>query len=63
MKVYGRGELQLAILLEQMRREGFELCVSKPEVVLKSIGGKIQEPLKRLLLISQRNLSGLLPKN
>jgi len=35
MRIYGRGELQLAILIEQMRREGFELCVSKPEVRLK----------------------------
>lgn len=50
MKVYGRGELQLAILLEQMRREGFELCVSKPEVVLKSIGGKIQEPFEKVIV-------------
>jgi len=43
-KVYGRGELQLAILIEQMRREGFELSVSRPEVVRKEVDGKLLEP-------------------
>lgn len=43
-KVIGRGELQLAVLIEQMRREGFELCVSKPQVVFKMEDGKKLEP-------------------
>ncbi|MBK9293558.1 MAG: translational GTPase TypA [Oligoflexia bacterium] len=45
-KVYGRGELQLAILIEQMRREGFELLVSKPRVLLKEIDGQKCEPME-----------------
>ncbi len=47
-EVQGRGELALAILVEQMRREGFELTVGKPEVVTKEIDGKIHEPFERL---------------
>ena len=46
IKVLGRGELQLGILIEQMRREGFELCVSKPEVVTKLVDGKKHEPFE-----------------
>ncbi len=49
-KVYGRGELQLAILVEMMRREGFELCVGQPEVVIKEKDGKKLEPRERLYL-------------
>ncbi|MCC6807745.1 MAG: translational GTPase TypA [Deltaproteobacteria bacterium] len=49
-KVYGRGELQLAILVEMMRREGFELCVGQPEVVIRDIDGKKHEPRERLFL-------------
>jgi len=48
--VMGRGELQLAILIEMMRREGFELSVSKPEVVTKTIGGVLQEPAELLFV-------------
>lgn len=44
----GRGELQLAVLVETMRREGFELTVGKPEVVTKMIDGKLHEPIERL---------------
>jgi len=44
----GRGELQLAVLVETMRREGFELTVGKPEVVTKMIEGKLHEPIERL---------------
>ena len=44
MRVYGRGELPLAILIEQMRREGFEMSVSKPEVLFREVEGKRQEP-------------------
>lgn len=43
-KVIGRGELQLAVLIEQMRREGFELCVSKPQVIFKDKDGARNEP-------------------
>jgi GTP-binding protein len=47
-EVQGRGELALAILVEQMRREGFELTVGKPQVVTKTINGKLHEPMERL---------------
>ncbi|HLF69710.1 MAG TPA: EF-Tu/IF-2/RF-3 family GTPase, partial [Actinomycetota bacterium] len=49
-EVRGRGELQLAILLESMRREGFELEVSKPEVIIREENGKIFEPIEDLVL-------------
>jgi len=49
-EVQGRGELALAILVEQMRREGFELTVGKPQVVTKEIDGKIHEPMERLTI-------------
>ena len=47
-KVMGRGELQLAILIEMMRREGFELAVGKPEILTKEINGTLHEPLELL---------------
>ena len=47
-EVQGRGELALAILVEQMRREGFELTVGKPQVVVKKVDGKIHEPFEHL---------------
>jgi GTP-binding protein len=47
-EVRGRGELQLAVLIEQMRREGFELTVSRPEVLLHEAGGEVQEPYERI---------------
>ena len=47
-KVMGRGELQLAILIEMMRREGFELAVGKPEILTKEIKGTLHEPLELL---------------
>ena len=49
-EVQGRGELALAILVEQMRRESFELTVGKPQVVTKTIDGKIYEPVERLTI-------------
>ena len=49
-EVQGRGELQLAVLVETMRREGFELTVGKPQVVTKEIDGKVHEPVERLSL-------------
>ncbi|MEU8889775.1 translational GTPase TypA [Streptomyces sp. NPDC048442] len=51
-EVQGRGELALAILVEQMRREGFELTVGKPEVVTKQIDGKKYEPIERMTVDS-----------
>ncbi len=47
-EVQGRGELQLAILIEMMRREGFELTVGKPQVVTREIKGKVNEPVERV---------------
>ncbi|MFE5211081.1 translational GTPase TypA [Streptomyces sp. NPDC056600] len=47
-EVQGRGELALAILVEQMRREGYELTVGKPQVVTKEVDGKVHEPVERL---------------
>ena len=49
-KVLGRGELQLSILIEMMRREGYELAVSKPEIVTKRIDGKLMEPVEYLTI-------------
>jgi GTP-binding protein len=49
-KVMGRGELQLAILIEMMRREGFELAVGKPEILTKSVDGKVMEPVEMLVI-------------
>lgn len=49
-KVSGRGELHLSILLENMRREGYELCVSKPEVLFKEIEGKKYEPYETVII-------------
>ena len=49
-KVMGRGELQLSILLEMMRREGYELAVGKPEIVTKMINGKTMEPVEHLTI-------------
>lgn len=49
-KVMGRGELQLAILIEMMRREGYAFSVSKPEIILKEINGKLHEPFEYLVI-------------
>jgi GTP-binding protein len=49
-EVQGRGELQLAILVEMMRRESFEMTVGKPQVVTRTIGGRIHEPVERLTI-------------
>ncbi|MDA1280126.1 MAG: translational GTPase TypA [Chloroflexi bacterium] len=56
----GRGELQLAVLVETMRREGFELTVGKPEVVTKMVDGKLHEPMERLAVdISEDHLGSV----
>ena len=49
-EVRGRGELQLAVLVETMRREGFELTVGKPQVVTREVDGKVHEPVERLTI-------------
>ncbi|KAB2967388.1 MAG: translational GTPase TypA [Thermoanaerobaculia bacterium] len=49
-KVSGRGELQLAILIEMMRREGFELSVGKPQVITRTIDGRLHEPMEMLIV-------------
>jgi GTP-binding protein len=49
-KVSGRGELHLGVLIETMRREGYELGVSRPEVIFKEVDGKVQEPFESLLI-------------
>src|SRR5947207_8482171 len=49
-RVMGRGELQLAILVETMRREGYELMVGKPEILTKSIDGRLHEPLEMVII-------------
>lgn len=48
--VYGRGELHLAVLIENLRREGFELQISKPQVIFKTIDGKVHEPYEEVTL-------------
>ncbi len=49
-KVLGRGELQLSILIEMMRREGFELTVGRPEIVTREVDGKLMEPVEHLTI-------------
>jgi len=49
-KVSGRGELQLAILIEMMRREGYELQVSKPEVITRRVNGAVMEPIEQVVV-------------
>ncbi len=57
-KVYGRGELHVSILLEQMRREGFELQVSQPQVIIKEEGGVKMEPYEELIIDVPAETSG-----
>jgi GTP-binding protein len=59
-RVLGRGELQLAILIETMRREGFELMVGKPEIVVRTEKGRKLEPLERLVIDIPENFIGIL---
>jgi GTP-binding protein len=58
-KVMGRGELQLAILIEMMRREGFELMVGRPEIITRKSDGVIQEPLEMLTIDCPENFVGV----
>ncbi len=57
-KVLGRGELQLSVLIEMMRREGFELMVSRPEIVTKRIDGQLMEPSEMLTIDVPENFVG-----
>ncbi|HET8967898.1 MAG TPA: translational GTPase TypA [Gaiellaceae bacterium] len=59
-EVQGRGELQLAVLVEQMRREGFELTVGKPQVVTREIDGKVHEPVERVSVDAPEDYMGVL---
>ncbi len=59
-RVLGRGELQLAILIETMRREGFELMVGKPEIVVRTENGKKLEPQERLVIDVAENFIGII---
>ncbi len=58
-EVQGRGELQLAVLVEIMRREGFELTVGKPEVLTKQVGGKRHEPVERVAIDTPEDYIGV----
>ncbi len=58
-EVQGRGELQLAVLVEMMRREGFELTVGKPQVLTKEIDGKLHEPVDRLTVDVPEDFMGV----
>ena len=53
-KVSGRGELHLSILIEKMRREGYEFQVSRPQVIFKEVDGKTLEPMKKYLFRSKK---------
>jgi GTP-binding protein len=59
-EVQGRGELQLAVLVEIMRREGFELTVGKPQVVTRLVDGKVHEPMERLTIDAPSDYQGVL---
>jgi GTP-binding protein len=59
MKVLGRGELQLSILIEMMRREGFELQVSRPDIVTKEVNGQVMEPIEELVVDVAEEFQGM----
>ena len=59
LKVSGRGELHLAILIETMRREGYELEVSRPQVILKKMGGKTLEPVEEVIIEVETEYQGV----
>jgi GTP-binding protein len=58
--VQGRGEFQMAILIEQMRREGFELCVGRPRVIYHTVDGVRKEPIERLFIDCSEEYTGIL---
>ena len=59
-EVQGRGELQLAVLVEIMKREGFELTIGKPQVVTKTVDGKLHEPMERLTIDCPEDYLGVI---
>jgi GTP-binding protein len=59
-EVQGRGELQLAVLVEVMRREGFELTVGKPQVVTREIDGRLHEPVERVAIDAPEEYLGVI---
>ncbi|HPA25864.1 MAG TPA: translational GTPase TypA [bacterium] len=58
-KIYGRGELHIAILLENMRREGYEMQVSQPQVIIKEVNGEKLEPYEEVTILVPDSMSGL----
>ncbi|WP_433853797.1 translational GTPase TypA [Stenotrophomonas nitritireducens] len=61
--VSGRGELHLSVLIETMRREGYELAVSRPEVIIKEIDGQLMEPIEQLVVdIEEQHQGGVMEK-
>ena len=58
--VKGRGEFQMAIILETMRREGFEVCVGRPQVIFKEIDGKVCEPIEQLFIDCEEVFVGVI---
>ncbi|MDP9297054.1 MAG: translational GTPase TypA [Actinomycetota bacterium] len=59
-EVQGRGELQLAVLVEMMRREGYELTVGKPQVVTRTVGGRLLEPVERVAIDAPQEYLGVI---
>ena len=59
MKVLGRGELQLSILIEMMRREGYELQVSRPDIVTRAVNGQVMEPVEDLVIDVAEEFQGV----
>ena len=63
MRIIGRGELQLSILIEMMRREGFEIQVSRPDIVTKTINGQLMEPVELLVIDVPEDHQGVVIAN
>lgn len=57
--VKGRGEFQMAVLIETMRREGFELCVGRPQIIFKTVDGKKLEPIENLMVECDNDFTGI----
>ena len=58
--VSGRGELHLSVLIETMRREGYEFEVSKPEAIIKEVNGKLMEPVESLMIDIREEFIGVI---
>ncbi len=61
-KVYGRGEMHLAVLLENMRRENYEMQISQPHVIIKEVNGQKLEPFEEVIITVPENMSGTIIK-